>query len=85
MTSADGQRRNADIEALFSNLAGQREVPRGTEFTFRGDRDELWADVTAFVDEESVCCPFYTYEQRETDDGVTLTVTTEPAPVKLEL
>jgi hypothetical protein len=85
MTSADGKRRSPAMSQLFSKLAGQNETPRGTKFVFRGDRDELWAAVTTFVDEESLCCPFYTYEQRETDDGVTLAVNVAPAPVNLGL
>jgi hypothetical protein len=85
MTSADGRRRNADIGTLFSKLADQHETPRGTEFVFRGNRDELWHMVSLFVDEESICCPFYNYEQRETDDGVSLLVGTPAASVKLEL
>jgi len=85
MTSAEGTRRSADIATLFAQLSGQRETPGGTEFVFRGSRDELWASVTAFVAEESLCCPFYTYEQRETDDGIVLTVTASPAPVTIEL
>ena len=69
---------------LFAALAGQRESPRGNEFIFRGDANELWEMVTAFVDEESLCCPFYSYEQREAADGVTLFVGTPAARVQLE-
>ena len=69
---------------LFAALAEQRETPRGNEFVFRGDADELWQMVTAFVDEESLCCPFYSYEQRETADGVTLFVGAPPARVELQ-
>jgi hypothetical protein len=70
---------------LFAALAEQRETPRGNEFVFRGDADELWEMVTAFVDAESVCCVFYSYEQRETTDGVTLLVGAPPARVELEV
>ena len=51
----------------------------------RGDRDDLWEIVSLFVDEESVCCPFYNYEQREIEDGVALLVGTPAASVKLDL
>lgn len=84
MTSADGQRRGPEMSSLFAKLAGQSATADGTEFVFRGDRDEMWAAVTAFVDEESLCCPFYNYEQRETEDGVVLLVGVAPAPIKLE-
>ncbi|MFI5302952.1 MAG: hypothetical protein ACHREM_33085, partial [Polyangiales bacterium] len=57
----------------------QKETAGGNEFVFRGDADELWEMVTAFVDEESHCCPFYSYEQQETLDGVTLFVGAPPA------
>lgn len=85
MTREDGQRRGADMKRLFAALVAEKPSARGNEFVFRGDRDELWEMVSLFVDEESVCCPFYNYEQRETDDGVSLHVGTPPASVKLEL
>jgi hypothetical protein len=69
---------------LFAALAEQREMPRGNEFVFRGDADELWQMLMAFVDEESLCCPFNSYEQRETADGVTLFVGAPPARVELQ-
>jgi hypothetical protein len=84
MTSTDGERRGPAMTELFAHLESQQEIRRGTEFAFHGNRDVLWDAVTAFVDEESLCCPFYTFEQRETEDGVTLSVTAEAAPLKLE-
>jgi hypothetical protein len=85
MTADDGARRRTDLSVLFARLVEQRETPRGNEFVFRGDVDELWEMVTAFVDEESLCCPFYSYEQRETADGVTLLVGAPPARVELQV
>jgi hypothetical protein len=84
MTSDDGARRRADLSALFARLVEQKETARGNEFVFRGDSDELWEMVTAFVDDESRCCPFYSYEQRETLDGVTLFVGAPPARIELK-
>jgi hypothetical protein len=85
LTPADGERRRPEMARLFAMLAEERPSARGNEFVFRGDADELWAMVTAFVDEESLCCPFYSYEQRETADGVTLFVGAPPARVQLEI
>lgn len=85
MTREDGERRGTDMHRLFAALIAENQSARGNEFVFRGDRNELWEMVSLFVDEESICCPFYNYEQRETDDGVSLLVGTPPASVKLEL
>jgi len=85
MTREDGERRGTDMKRLFAALAAENPSARGNEFVFRGDRDELWEMVSHFVDEESVCCPFYNYEQRETDDGVALLVGVPAASIKLEL
>jgi hypothetical protein len=70
----DGQRRQAGTERLFAALAEQRETVAGNEFVFRGHPDTLWQEVSTFVDEESVCCPFFTFEQVERDGGVVLRV-----------
>ena len=70
----EGQRRRTDTDRLFAALAEQRETAAGNEFVFRGDPADLWEQVSAFVDEEAVCCPFFTFEQVEQDDGVVLRV-----------
>ena len=74
LTSEDGRRRAADTDRLFAQLAGQRMTPQGQEFLFRGDPEALWRDVSLFVDEESQCCPFFTFEQARQADGVLLRV-----------
>ncbi len=74
LTREEGQRRAADTGGLFSLLAEQRQTPEGNEFTFRGDPEDLWARVSLFVDEESRCCPFFTFEQVQQADGVILRV-----------
>lgn len=81
LTREDGQRRQADTGHLFAQLAEQRETAGGHEFVFRGNPERLWDEVTAFVDEESQCCPFFSYEQIEEPDGVTLRVINPPSPV----
>jgi hypothetical protein len=82
LTTEDGQRRKADTQRLFAQLAEQRKDARGNEFIFRGDREELWENVSLFVDEEAECCPFFTYELMEEADGVTLRVDSPPAPIQ---
>ena len=70
----EGRRRQDDVDRLFAALAEQRETPAGNEFVFRGDPSALWEQVSAFVDQEARCCPFFTFEQVERDDGVVLRV-----------
>ena len=70
----EGQRRQAGTDRLFAALAEQRETAAGNEFVFRGDPETLWREVSAFVDEEAFCCPFFTFEQVEQADGVLLRV-----------
>jgi hypothetical protein len=74
LTREEGVRRQADTDALFSKLTSQRERADGNEFVFTGNRDDLWSRVSEFVDEEAGCCPFFTFEQVETESGVTLRV-----------
>ena len=81
LTREDGERRQADTGRLFALLAEQRQTARGHEFVFRGEPEALWREITLFVDEESQCCPFFTYEQVEEPGGVTLRVLNQPSPV----
>ncbi len=74
LTPEEGHRRQADIDRLFAALAEQRETVAGNEFVFRGNPDDLWGQVSTFVDEESRCCPSFTFEQVEQPDGVLLRV-----------
>jgi clan AA aspartic protease len=78
LTREEGQQRQADTDRLFAALAEQREAGGGNEFVFLGDRAVLWDEVSVFVDEEGLCCPFFTFEQTEQADGVTLRVTRAP-------
>jgi hypothetical protein len=74
LTPEEGRRRQADTEKLFARLAEQRQTPEGQEFFFAGDPTSLWEAVSLFVDEERRCCPFFTFEQLERQDGVLLRV-----------
>jgi hypothetical protein len=75
LTPENGSRRAANTDGLFARLADQRKTSGGQEFVFRGDPDELWTQVSLFVDEEAQCCPFFTFEQIEQADGVLLRLT----------
>jgi hypothetical protein len=74
LTADEGKNRQGDMDQLFAALAEQRQTAGGNEFVFRGDPQTLWREVSAFVDEEARCCPFFTYEQLEQADGVLLRV-----------
>ncbi len=74
LTADEGHRRQANTDSLFAALTEQRQTAVGQEFVFRGDPDTLWSEVSTFVDEESQCCPFFTFEQVEQPDGVILRV-----------
>ncbi len=74
LTPEEGQGRQTDIDKLFAQLAEQRQTAAGQEFVFRGDPQTLWSEVSTFVDEEALCCPFFTFEQVEQSDGVLLRV-----------
>jgi hypothetical protein len=74
LTPEGGARRKPDVERLFATLAEQKRTDEATLYAFRGDPNWLWDEVSSFVDEESVCCPFYTFEQTEEADGVLLRV-----------
>lgn len=79
LTREEGLRRQADTERLFAALSYQREMDDGrSEWCFSGDPGALWDLVSVFVDEESQCCPFFTFEQIERPDGIILHVS---APV----
>ncbi len=74
LTPEEGRHRQTDTDRLFAALAEQHETAAGNEFVFRGNPDDLWGQVSTFVDEESRCCPFFTFEQVEQPDGVLLRV-----------
>ena len=74
LTPEEGHRRETDTDKLFAQLAEQRQTAAGQEFVFRGDPDELWSEISSFVDEEAQCCPFFTFEQEEQPEGVLLRV-----------
>jgi hypothetical protein len=84
LTREDGQRRQPAIDALFALLDQQEQTASGTRFIFRGDPEELWHMVNAFVQEESVCCPFYDFTISLKTEGVELDVSLPPQRVEIE-
>ncbi|HEY5626179.1 MAG TPA: hypothetical protein VIT93_06795, partial [Dehalococcoidia bacterium] len=63
MTPDEGRRRGPSMSRLFANLAAEQNLDDGIEYVFAGDSPKLWDDIAAYVDEESVCCPFFTFDQ----------------------
>ena len=84
LTREDGQRRQPAIDTLFALLDRQEQTAAGTLFVFRGDPEQLWTMVNAFVREESVCCPFYDFAITETAGGVDLDVSLPPQRIEIE-
>ncbi len=78
MTPEEGRRRAPAMSRLFAHLETEQNLEDGVEYIFAGDSPTLWDDVAAFVDEESACCPFFTFDQRETADGIVLRIAAPP-------
>ncbi len=78
MTPDEGRRRAPAMARLFANLATEKNLDDGIEYVFAGGSPTLWDDVAAYADEESACCPFFTFDQQETADGIVLRVIAPP-------
>ena len=78
MTPEEGRRRAPAMSRLFAHLAAEKNRDDGIEYVFSGDPPTLWDDVTTYVDEEAVCCPFFAFDQQETAEGVVLRVIAPP-------
>jgi hypothetical protein len=74
MTPEEGRRRAPAMSRLFAHLSAEKNLDDGIEYVFTGGVPGLWDDVAAFADEESVCCPFFAFDQQETSDGIILRV-----------
>jgi hypothetical protein len=75
LTPEDGARRQADIDSLFANAVQNRPIDEGQVLTLKGNPDELWPRVLGFIEEERLCCPFFSFHAQELADGVELTIT----------
>jgi hypothetical protein len=75
MTNADSQRRKPELDALFAAVVENTSLHEGQVMRLQGDPEDLWEKVTTFIEEEKVCCPFFSFEARELADGVELTIT----------
>jgi len=78
MTPDEGRRRAPAMARLFAHLATEKNLDDGIEYVFAGDSPTLWDDVAAYANEESACCPFFTFDQQETADGIVLRVIAPP-------
>jgi len=78
MTPDEGRRRAPTMARLFAHLATEKNLDDGIEYVFAGDSPTLWDDVAAYADEESACCPFFTFDQQEAADGIVLRVIAPP-------
>jgi hypothetical protein len=78
MTPEEGRRRAPAMSRLFADLAAEKNLDDGIEYVFAGKSRTLWDDVAAFVDEESACCPLFTFDQLETTEGIVLRVVAPP-------
>ena len=74
MTAADGQRRERDLDLLFSAVVENTPLDDGQVLRLQGDPAELWPKIMTFIDEEEVCCPFFSFRAKELADGVELTI-----------
>ncbi len=74
LTQEEGRHSQTDTDRLFAALAEQRQTSAGNEFVFRGNPEDLWGQVSTFVDEEAQFCPLFTFEQVEQPYGVLLRV-----------
>jgi hypothetical protein len=75
LTADDRNRRQDDLDSLFAAVADTQPLPDGQVLTLRGNPNEIWPRVEAFVAEERVCCPFFSFRAVERADGVELTIT----------
>ena len=67
------RRRREPPDALLAQARSQQTRPDGAEFHFAAQPD-MWERVSAFIEEEGECCPFFAFEQWEEDDEVVLRI-----------
>lgn len=61
LSADERDRRRPRVEALFGEVREREETDRGYAFRFDPD-DETFERLSAFVDAERKCCPFFRFE-----------------------
>ncbi len=73
LTKEWAERREVPPDALFADVLSEETLPNGAEYHFES-KPGLWERVSAFVDEEKECCPFFNFEQIEEGDEIVLRI-----------
>ena len=65
-------------DAFLDAARSQETREAGATFRFAAEPG-MWERMSAFVDEEGDCCPFFAFEQSEEGDELVLRIITPPA------
>jgi arsenite methyltransferase len=71
--------RQADVAELASRIIGLNSVGDGYELLLGGERAETRALAEAFIQAEAVCCSFLHFSLRDSDEGLVLGLSGQPA------
>lgn len=72
------EQRADDWAALLKNATGRREIRGGLEIVLPDARAR--AKLQSLIDQERECCPWMSMEIAQTDDGLTLAISS-PDPI----
>ena len=70
-------RRSEPPDAFLAAARSQETREDGATFRFAAEPG-MWERMSAFVDEEGDCCPFFAFEQSEEGDELVLRIITPP-------
>ncbi len=71
-------RRSEPPDAFLASARSQETRENGATFRFAAEPG-MWERMSAFVDEEGECCPFFGFEQLEEGDELVLRIMRPPA------
>ncbi len=71
-------RRSEPPDAFLAAARSQETREDGATFRFAAEPG-IWERMSAFVDEEGECCPFFAFEQSEEGDELVLRIIRPPA------
>ena len=71
-------RRSEPPDAFLDAARSQETQEDGATFRFAAEPG-MWERMSAFVDEEGECCPFFAFEQLEEGDELVLRIVKPPA------